>query len=243
MHDSHRLPRRLPTRIALVDRRVTRDPALRPTGADDCRRGAPGRRRGPRRGTRGGSTGWTATSRCRAEEIAAPRRHRAPRRRAGRWPRARATSGASPARSCPVRCAWRVAPGVVIEHTRDAARTRRLLRAGRPVSPAVVAADDRHSGPRRRRPRTSSPPVRASDAVVAAAAIEAGVTRLFRAGRRARDRRAGVRHARGAARRQDRRARQPLRGRRQGARRRRLRRSTSTRGPRETGLGHQRRAA
>ena len=64
---------------------------------------------------------------------------------------------------------------------------------------------------------------RGRDAAVFAAAIEAGVDRFFQHRRRARDRGHGLRHAHGAARGQDRRARQPLGGGGQVARAPRLR--------------------
>ena len=119
---------------------------------------------------------------------------------------------------------WTTRPvaGVTIEQRVDAARARRLLRAGRTLSAALVAPDDGdpRAGRRRARDHRGLP--------------EAGPDRHGRrarggrdaapaARRRARDRRAGVRHRDHPARRQDRRARQRLRRRREGARRGRLR--------------------
>ena len=81
--------------------------------------------------------------------------------------------------------------------------------------------------------------------VVMAAALEAGVTRLFRVGGAHAHCRAGVRHGDDPAGRQDRRTGQPLRRRRQGARLRRLRdrflrRSDRNRHRRRSGAGRTR---
>ena len=220
--------------LALVDRRVTRDPGLRRqvrTIVDAVRR-----------------EGDAALSRYARRfdhlegdiEIAAPEMRRlaatAPPevRRAlaavrpeppARGPRATAPSGAD-----------RGGAGRHHRAHRDAARTRGLLRARRAVSAAVVAADDRRDGPDRRRPRHRR-----------------GVPARRRGGRGRRHRgrrdspvprRAAptpsprcVRHRTRAAGRQDRGSRQPLRGGGEGDGGVRLPDRLRSR-PDRTGLGH-----
>ena len=63
-----------------------------------------------------------------------------------------------------------------------AARPRRLLRAGRPLSAALVAADDGGAGAGRRRRARSIAVCPRPEPAVMAAALEAGVTALFRIG-------------------------------------------------------------
>ena len=191
-----------------------------------CRRVRRGRRRGaaalraharrPRRADRGvagrdaARGGLGAARRC--ARPSAPRRATSARWRSGRC-----------------RSGWRVTrrAGRHRRAARHAARPRRLLRARRPLSAALVAADDRDSGhvagvsdvvavcPR-------------PEPVVMAAALEAGVSRLFRVGGAHAVAALAYGTAHGAARGQDRRPGQPLRGGGQGARRGATAASTST---------------
>ena len=120
-------------------------------------------------------------------------------------------------------------PGHHDRATRHAARSRGLLRARWTLSPALVAADDRHPGTcgRRRRRHRRVPAARTGRHV-----------RRHRGGRRSplphrgrpRDRRDGLRHGEHSARGQDRRPRQCLRGRGQVAGHAATARSTSTPG-------------
>ena len=65
---------------------------------------------------------------------------------------------------------------------RRAARSRGLLRSGRPLPASLVAADDRDTRAASPAFATSSRSARGPTPVVMAAALEAGVTRLFRIG-------------------------------------------------------------
>ena len=105
---------------------------------------------------------------------------------------------------------------------RDPARPCGLLRARRPLSAALVAADDRHSGARRGRARDRRGVPAAGSG--GAGRGDRGRRRSAASGRRrARRRRARLRHRSGAARGQDRRPRQPLGGGGEGAGQPRLR--------------------
>ena len=107
----------------------------------------------------------------------------------------RRTSSASRRSRCRARFAVAVAPGSADRAARAAARARRLLRAGRPLSAAVDAADDRRAGARRRRARDRRR-LSAARAGRAGRGARGRRDRAVRDRRRAGHRRAGLRHAR-----------------------------------------------
>ena len=163
---AHRRSRCAPAAIARCSRFARRFDGADAAARSDARRDA--RRRGARRARR-----------CGARSRQAARQHRARRRPPD--PEALSTST--------------VAPGVVGRAARRAARARRLLRAGRPLPAALVAADDGGAGARRRRARSHRrlPAAGAGgDGGGARSRRHAAVPRR----RRARDRGARLRHGR-----------------------------------------------
>ena len=175
--------------------------SLRPTrrASTDCsRRGAPTRRRSARaaaivvrvrRGRRSRAAavrarldGSTARSRSRASEIAPGGACRACGRAAGD-PYGGASYPAGGARGR-FRAAWRVAvaPGVTIEQRVTPLDARRMLRARRPLSAALVSVDDGDSGARRGGERGRSRSARGRRRSCSPRRVEAGVTRVFRVG-------------------------------------------------------------
>ena len=103
--------------------------------------------------TRASSIGLDGPIEVSRDGDARGRARRSPHRARGDSHRRPATSAPSPSARCRAAGARAVAPGHHRRAARRPARSRRLLRAGRPLSPALVAADD---GDSRRRPPASA---------------------------------------------------------------------------------------
>ena len=132
--------------------------------------------------TRGASTACAAARGDAARRCATRARAadpRSARRASGRRPR---TSGACRARQVPR--GWTMSPvaGRDDRAARAAARPRRLLRPGGPLSAALVAADDGDPGARRRRPRSHRRLPAAGSPSCCARRAKRASTRLFRIG-------------------------------------------------------------